>query len=620
MNKNLPNLAGFERLRLLSEGERTWTWLVRGADGLLVLKGEQPGIGVDGGTLLARYERLKELSPGPGLLPILGCGVAEDGWVWHLVPLGDNLPGMPGLETAAGIEQYTPMTLRMRTQESGPAGARQVAEWGQRLCGGLELLHRSGLLHRGIQPSNVVFLQGEPRLGDYSRVGEAGSRVQMEGMEGFEPVLGGNSEEGDLHALGRTLYEAWTGRDRMEFPSLSRRVLESSEWAECGLGLNDAILKSDRGRENGGFRSAGEFGKALLDAGIGRRKVNRRAWLRSAVLAGLGVGAGFAILRGLRPVPRLHWELVGEDGFNVEGWGEVPWTADWENRRIHSVVVNSSMSNVDTLDVDTLKVETTRIDNRSGDVRTLGWHPVRKSLLGVTPFGDVFEWRPGARILTRLGGNVRKIHMQGDPFWNPVTGRIGMFGGYGHFRVRNGRAEFDVELGEWVEVEVDDPARSPWPRISGLLAVDEPGRDLYVVGGWGCPSGEQWKEKPGLAGYDGTFHVLDDVWKLNLATGRRQQLLPPGMLGLGRAAAVFFDQPSGSLIVVLRRELLVARPERARAVMVDRTGAGCFVELGMEGTPPGLGKVRGYNMDPRDGRLLVLASDGIYRVRIIRPS
>ena len=123
-----------------------------------------------------------------------------------------------------------------------------------------------------------------------------------------------------------------------------------------------------------------------------------------------------------------------------------------------------------------------------------------------------------------------------------------------------------------------------------------------------------------MAGYDGTFHVLDDVWKLNLATGRRQQLLPPGMLGLGRAAVVFFDQPSGSLIVVLRRELLVARPERARAVMVDRTGAGCFVELGMEGTPPGLGKVRGYNMDPRDGRLLVLASDGIYRVRIIRPS
>ena len=321
MNTNPPNLDGIENLRLISEGERTRTWLVRGVDVLLVLKGELPGIGVDGGTLLARYERLKELSPGPGLLPILGCGVAEDGWVWHLVPLGDNLPGMPGLETAAGIEQYTPMTLRMRTQESGPAGARQVAEWGQRLCGGLELLHRSGLLHRGIQPSNVVFLQGEPRLGDYSRVGEAGSRVQMEGMEGFEPVLGGNSEEGDLHALGRTLYEAWTGRDRMEFPSLSRRVLESSEWAECGLGLNDAILKSDRGRENGGFRSAGEFGKALLDAGIGRRKVNRRAWLRSAVLAGLGVGAGFAILRGLRPVPRLHWELVGEDGFNVGGGG-----------------------------------------------------------------------------------------------------------------------------------------------------------------------------------------------------------------------------------------------------------------------------------------------------------
>ena len=103
MKTNILNLAGFEKVRLLSEGGRTKVYLVRGDEGLQILKGEQPVAGEDAKAVLRRYERLKELSRGPGLMPILGCGVAEDGWVWHLLPLGDNLPGLPALETQVGL-------------------------------------------------------------------------------------------------------------------------------------------------------------------------------------------------------------------------------------------------------------------------------------------------------------------------------------------------------------------------------------------------------------------------------------------------------------------------------------------------------------------------------------
>jgi hypothetical protein len=92
------------------------------------------------------------------------------------------------------------------------------------------------------------------------------------------------------------------------------------------------------------------------------------------------------------------------------------------------------------------------------------------------------------------------------------------------------------------------------------------------------------------------------------------------MLGLNRAAFAFHDRTSDALVVVLRRELGKANPEPARAVMVDPARPGRYVELGMEGSLPGLGLVCGHAIDPKDGRLLVLTASGIYRVTIIRPA
>ena len=614
MNPSHSHLHLAEPLRVLSESERARVSLVRSGEGLRVLKVERSVAGQDAGVLLGRYERLSELSRGPGLLPILGCGLTGDGGVWLLLPPGDNLPGLPGLETEAGIEQYTPMTLRMRTQEAGPAGARQVAVWGQRLCAGLGLLHGSGLVHRNVQPANVVFVEGEPRLGDYSRVGEVGSRVQTKGMEGFDPVQGGDDEGGDLHALGRTLYEAWTGRDRMEFPSLSRRVLESPEWGECGLGLNDVILKSGRGRGAGGFGSAEEFGKALLEVESGKRGIKRRVWLKGAVVAGVGVAAGWAVLGRREALPPLKWERVVEGSVEPLQSLRNRLAIDWQQRRIHYILNTEPQTTVRTINADTFKRESTVHEEVLQDVGMVAWHPLRRSILMLPESGKVWEWKHGVKGATVLANGPVQVPVSGTPYWNRLTRRVGVFGGYGYFRVYNQRSELDIEKGQWVEVEPHDLRKAIWPRGGPLCSVDSGGGHLHVAAGAGSSLGQQGKREPGLGEFNGQFHMLDDVWSLDLKTGEWLQLLPLGRLGLGRVVMIFRHPRANALIVVLCRELHVAQPDRARAYMVELDRPGRLIEMGMDGTAPVLAEVHGYEFDPKDGQLLVIAGEAVYRV------
>ena len=63
------------------------------------------------------------------------------------------------------------------------------------------------------------------------------------------------------------------------------------------------------------------------------------------------------------------------------------------------------------------------------------------------------------------------------------------------------------------------------------LVPDATGRRIFVVGGLGSPSGKQGEMAPGLKGFDGRFHHLDDIWELDLEKNAWRCLLsrgPPG--------------------------------------------------------------------------------------------
>ncbi|HNQ90521.1 MAG TPA: kelch repeat-containing protein [Verrucomicrobiota bacterium] len=571
-------------------------------------------------AIAARYARLQPLTSHPGLVALLSHGVTDQGQVWEAMPLADNLPGLPPVTEEAGRQQYTPLTMRSWIVEKIPAGAEQVARWGLSLAKALGVLHAEGLVHRDVKPANVMFLGGAPHLGDYGLVGEPGAEPDFSGTEGFKPLEGTNDSAADLFALGKTLYEVWTGRSRLEYPSLPRAVLDSADWHGCGSRLNQVLLRACHSQPSRRFRSAAEFGEALEAALEKRCGVNRRLWLVGAAAAIGLTAAAFVGSRWLRAPARAVWRRVRAEGFNVELWEGNAQTVDWDRRRIYSLAEAKKGCVFFSLNLDDFSMDGKAMPDLPLTSPCTILHPGTRQLWAIEGgYGEVFSMNPQTLALARLGGGpTDKMHFGARAYWNPVTRRIGVFGGYGYLAVRNDRHEFDEAKRRWIEIEPNRPQATPWPRSLGLPLVQDPsGEHVYLVGGLGSPSGKQAERFPDLPGFDGRFHNLDDVWELDLKTNRWRQLLPLGHLNLARVRLAVHHPELQGLVVMLS-------PTYGPDLDPDPASM-CLLRPGIDDRPrrlpatgdiSALGQVWAWTVDPSNGETLLFASDGIFRIRI----
>jgi serine/threonine protein kinase len=149
-----------------------------------------------------------------GLVDILQIGRNDSaGYFYCVMELADN---------AGTADDYLSFTLAELIRTGGRMEIAECARTGASVAEALEFLHGRGLVHRDVKPSNIIFVNGQPKLADIGLVASVGSARSFVGTDGFIPPEGPGKPAADIYALGKTLYEMAVGRSRLDFPDLPR--------------------------------------------------------------------------------------------------------------------------------------------------------------------------------------------------------------------------------------------------------------------------------------------------------------------------------------------------------------------------------------------------------------
>jgi serine/threonine protein kinase len=190
-------------------------------------------------------------------------------------------------------EFYVPKTLRSELAQ-GRLPAARVLEIGLALSEALGHLHGHGLVHRDVKPSNVIFVNGKPKLADIGLVTDASDTCSIVGTEGYLPPEGPGTPQADLFALGKVLYEAATGLDRRQLPLLPGDLRQWPDY-RLVLELNEVVLKACAADPRHRYPSAEAMHAdlELLNAGksVKQRHSAARRWKfakKAAIVAAVG--------------------------------------------------------------------------------------------------------------------------------------------------------------------------------------------------------------------------------------------------------------------------------------------------------------------------------------------
>lgn len=293
-----PRLPDYEALRMIGRGAYGDVWLARGRTGILravkVVWRERFADAEPFEREFRGVERFAAISlETPGQLGLLHVGRDEAAGFFHYVmELADDVERGRDIDPAS----YVPLTAKELKARRGRLPARECLALGAGLARALAGLHARGLVHRDVKPSNIVFVQGAPRLADIGLVAASAGAETYVGTEGYVPPEGPGGPAADVFALGRVLYELVTGRDGDAFPRLPEELGEGEEKAAF-FRLNAVILRACE-REPARRQADGAALLADLEAAAGvvgggaAGAAGRRGRFRAWGLVGMGLCLG----------------------------------------------------------------------------------------------------------------------------------------------------------------------------------------------------------------------------------------------------------------------------------------------------------------------------------------
>jgi CHASE2 domain-containing sensor protein len=200
-----------------------------------------------------------------GLVRILYVGRNDQaGYFHYIMELGDDESSGSEIDP----ETYAPRNFAKDLQKRKRLPAAECVAMGIALSEPLEFLHKRGLMHRDIKPANIIFIDGVPKLADIGLVAEfsrtGGGDASYIGTEGYMAPEGPSKPTSDIYSFGKVLYEAWTGLDRREFPTLPDWMINESGLAEL-MALNTLVLRCCDDNPKKRFQTAGELRHALVE-------------------------------------------------------------------------------------------------------------------------------------------------------------------------------------------------------------------------------------------------------------------------------------------------------------------------------------------------------------------
>ncbi|MBM3879212.1 MAG: hypothetical protein FJ387_05765 [Verrucomicrobia bacterium] len=272
----------------------------------------------------------------PGLVNILQIGRNDEvGYFYYVMELADAIvPAGQGVGGGAESAQpellagYAPRTLRAEQRQRGRLPLGECVQIGLTLSAALAHLHQRGLVHRDVKPSNIIFVQGIPKLADIGLVAQISEAKSFVGTEGFIPPEGSGTPQADLYGLGKVLYEISMGRDRLEFPQLPGGLRELLE-AEGLVDLNEVVLKACEPEPRRRYRRATDLHADLLLLQHGKsvhrlRVAERRLKVLTrlgCILAGLLAVGSLLYLGAMRRAHTTARQLYGaEINLAMQAW------------------------------------------------------------------------------------------------------------------------------------------------------------------------------------------------------------------------------------------------------------------------------------------------------------
>ncbi|HMF11718.1 MAG TPA: serine/threonine-protein kinase, partial [Gemmataceae bacterium] len=259
---------------------------------------------------IQRFERISREHPSQLALFHIGRNDAE-GYFYYVMELADSVENanshsrnpkavqssksaLPSTIETPLSDSYKPHTLRADLDD-GRLPATRVVEIGVALSEALAHLHKNGLVHRDVKPSNVIFVNGRPKLADIGLVTDASDQCSIVGTEGYLPPEGPGTPQADIFALGKVLYEAATGLDRRRFAELPKDL---RDWPDqhSVIELNEVVLRACAKNSAARYSTCQEMRDELLLLQRGKSVKRKRTaqWYWAAGRT-VGIAAGLVV-------------------------------------------------------------------------------------------------------------------------------------------------------------------------------------------------------------------------------------------------------------------------------------------------------------------------------------